>query len=123
MKKEESAFYVCIDDPISMRRDFLLSSKNILDTLKTFESASEVRSEKLSLFHELKDVCNDILKLDRKLRSLLPKTKISANIFKAEKAPLKKIVKKPAKKSVLKAKLDVLEDELSRVESRLRSLK
>ncbi len=121
--KEEANFFVCVEDPVSMRRSFLLSSKNILDTLKNFESTSEVREEKFSLVHELKGVFHDILKLDRKLKSALPKMKGSSDVFESkQQEPVKKVVKKHVKKSHLKTKLDVLEDELSKVESRLRSL-
>lgn len=121
MKKQEELFYVCVHDPVSLRRNLLLSSKALLDCLKTFELHNAVKNEKSKLFHDLKRVFDEILTLDRKLKSLLPKVKVPAYV-KKEEVP-KKIEKPKESEYVPKTKLDVLEEELSKVESKLSSLR
>ncbi|OYT31616.1 hypothetical protein DRJ22_05890 [Candidatus Woesearchaeota archaeon] len=119
MKKQEDFFYVCVKDPVGLRRDLLLSSKALLDSLKTFELHYSIKAEKTKLFHDLKKVFDDILVLDRKLRSVLPKVKVPAAVV----SPVDVESVKFEPVAVKRSKLDVLEDELSRVESKLSSLK
>jgi len=117
---EEDVYYVGVNDPASLRKDCLLGGKALLDILKRYETSKGLRTNKLEYTHELKRVFDEILVLNRKLRMKLPKLPEAPVL--AEK-PVKsgKIVKKtPAR---VKTHMDILEDELAKIEERLEALK
>ncbi|MBW3019346.1 hypothetical protein KY329_04140 [Candidatus Woesearchaeota archaeon] len=112
---EEDVFYVGVSDPAGLRRDCLLGGKALLDILKRYEVSKELRENKLSYTHELKRVFDEILVLNRKMRSMLPKVPEAPGIA----SPVKKNVKT----SLPKTHMDILEDELAKIEERLEALK
>ncbi len=115
---EENLFYVGIQDPVELRKELLLSSKNLIDSLKRYESYQSVRSEKLQFVLELKHVFDELLVLNKKLRAKLPKVPVKQPALKRELPKPKKTEMKGASRS----KLQLLEDELAQVEKRLGSL-
>jgi hypothetical protein len=118
MTKEK--FFVGIKNPIVVRRLLLNSSKDVLDALKDYESFERLKETKVKHVIELKKILDEILVLNKKLKSHLPKS--------PGKMGYKKVVKKkgkatrPKKMKGVASKLDALEQELSNVESRLKSL-
>lgn len=114
---EDSVFYVGVEDPVELRRDILHSSKSLIDGLRRYETYKQIREEKLSATIELKRVFDELLVLNRKLRSKLPK------IPSEKPQPVEKVMKKAVKKPVKRDHMDLLEEELANIEKRLESLR
>lgn len=111
-KKEP--FFVGIKDTVFVRRSVLLSSKNLIDALKKYEGLVDLRLRKQNYVVEFKRVVDELLVLNRKLRSHLP------NMHLREKEV--HVRTKPRPSSSIpssKSHLDMLEQELSRVEAKL----
>ena len=117
---EEDVFYVGVKDPSGLRKDCLLGSKMLLDILKRYEITRDLRTNKNEYMVELKRVFDEILVLNRKLRTKLPKVPDTPVLDDAPK-PAKKIAKKPTEK--IRTHMDILEDELAKIEERLEGLK
>jgi hypothetical protein len=109
-KKEP--FFVGIKDTVYVRRSVLLSSKNLIDCLKKYEGLVDLRLRKQNYVVEFKRVVDELLVLNRKLRSHLP------NMHLREKEVHVRTKPKPSLSSH-KSHLDMLEAELSRVEAKL----
>lgn len=113
---EGDVFYVGVQSPVELRRACLLSSKALLDILKRYEDASLLRQEKAESIAELKHLFDEIIVLNRKLRSKLPKVAVPSEKPAPVEVPKKNVVK-------TKTHMDLLEDELSKIEERLEALK
>jgi len=107
----DELFFVGIRDPIEIRKDLLTSSKNLIDALKRHARYKGLKDVKTENIMNLKRVFDELLVLNKKLRNKMPRTS-----FKAPKES------KPKEKAVPKAHVDVLEQELSKIEQRLGSL-
>lgn len=112
---EDQLFYVGIPDNVEIRKELLTSSKNLLDGLKRYERYKNIKEQKVAYIVELKRVFDELLVLNRKLRTKLPKT-----VGTPPPAELK--TSKHKKPKAKKSHLDALEDELSKIEERLESL-
>jgi len=112
----EDVFYVGVEQPVEVRKDLLLGVKRIITSLKRYEHFRMLREEKMKVIVQLKEIVSEISKANRKLRSTLPK----AGLRSVETQRKEPVAKAPRKST--RSKLDILEDELSRIESRLRSL-
>lgn len=117
---EDGLFFVGIRDPIELRKELLTSSKNLIDSLKRYEAFKDVKEEKLQHVMELKHVFDELLVLNKKLRNKMPHIPIKA-------APpiLRETREMPVKGRSIKlskGKIDVLEEELAKIEERLGSL-
>lgn len=115
---EEDVFYVGVKDPAGLRKDCLLGSKALLDILKRFENSKDLRSQKLTYITELKRVFDEILVLNRKLRTKLPKVADEPVIEQKE-----KVSRAVKAKPISRTHMDILEDELAKIEERLEALK
>jgi hypothetical protein len=113
-------FFVGIRDPIEIRKELLTSSKNLIDSLKRYEKYKLIRETKTEHIVELKRVFDELLVLNKKLRGKLPKVPIKAPQLGETRIEQKKV--KAAVKEMPKSKLDILEQELSKIEERLGSL-
>ena len=126
---EDNSFYVGLKDPNTVRKEILISSKEIIGLLKKYDHINEIRTKKIEKITELNKVIADIKKLTNTFRSKLPATKL-----KGEKAkPEKKNISSAKKKSRIRTKKSTSEDlkkddstevkalerELSEIESRL----
>ena len=117
---EDELFFVGIRDPIEMRKELLTSSKNLIDSLKRYEAYKSVKEEKQQHILGLKRVFDELLVLNRKLRGKLPRTPLKApTVTREEKRPTARTAK-PMKAA--QNKIDVLEEELARIEERLGGL-
>lgn len=118
VKKEKKPFFVGINDPVFIRRSALLSSKNLIDCLKKYEGLVDLRLRKQNYLVEFKRVVDELLVLNRKLRSHLPKMHL-----RGKEVPMRtKIQSKPIASPYGHSHLDMLEEELSRVEAKLDTL-
>ncbi|MEM4263570.1 MAG: hypothetical protein QW666_01580 [Candidatus Woesearchaeota archaeon] len=116
-------FFVGIKDPLRTRRDLLSSSKVILDSLKKYDDFVSAREEKQKYIFELKRVIDELMVLNKKLRAHLPKTPLKVPELEMQKVKVKgKKAKTVKAETTAKSKLDLLEQELSKVESRLKAL-
>ncbi len=126
-KEKENIYFVGLEEPSRLRKSLLESTRDVVDILKKFEGFKSIRNQKTNEIEKLKSDLREISKLIVKLKSELPKTKISAKVhgdtklFKrkqvAEKEGGKEIVKK-----VEMTELDKLDAELSAIENKLKSL-
>jgi len=114
------AFFVGIKDPVEVRKELLTSSKNIIDSLKRYEAYKQLRENKLEYILELKRVFDELLVLNRKVRKSMPKMNIKSSGEQVEQ--ITETVKEVKKKAPTN-KLDLLEQELAKVEARLGSLR
>lgn len=119
---EEELFFVGIRDPIELRKELLTSSKNLIDSLRRYEAFKDLKEEKLRHILELKRVFDELLVLNRKLRNHLPRIPMKVPALREMREGTKptRIVGKPAK--IGKNKIDVLEEELAKIEERLGGL-
>lgn len=108
-------FYVGIKDPVELRKELLTSSKDIIDSLKRYENYKDLKEKKTEHITELKHVVDELLVLNKKLRGKMPKVPGKMPEIKEDRTP-------KARPSRAKTKLDVLEEELSKIEKRLGSL-
>ncbi len=110
-------FFVGILEPVEVRKELLTSSRQLVNSLRKYEDYKHSRDEKLRYIIDLKRVFDELLVLNRKLRSRLPRTIGSPHISSRQKTH-----SKPAQKTTPSAKADLLERELSRIEERLGSI-
>ena len=105
----EEPLFAGITEPTELRRELLNSSKMVIDSLRRFERISIIRDQKMWFVAELTKIVREINTLNRKLCQSLPKTNVKPK-------PI------PTKIIEEKTKLADLEDELARVEEKLRGL-
>jgi hypothetical protein len=118
---ETELFFVGIRDPIELRKELLTSSKNLIDSLKRYEAYKSVKEEKLRHIMELKRVFDELLVLNKKLRNKLPHIPVKAAPTLARETKEMPTAKGRSVK-LSKSKIDVLEEELAKIEERLGSL-
>jgi hypothetical protein len=123
---KDDIFYVGIEEPTELRRKILMGSKTLIDSLRRYEAYRELRAEKLAHIVQLKRLMDEIMILNKKLRSLMPGVQIpQAAPEEAEaSAPEPRAARKQKHAPVLshKSKLDLLQDQLSQIEKKLSSL-
>jgi len=119
--EKQDLFYVGIQHPVELRKDLLTSSKTLLGGLKRYEDYQELRTKKFETLAELKRVFDELLVLNRKFRSKLPKVPQAQQTQEAQRIEKRKFT--PPAKPIKKSHLDILEDELSKIEKRLESLR
>ena len=118
------SYFVPVKEPDEARRELLNANKQVITALRRYEHFRQLRKAKLEAFHELANEWNEMAKLQRKLKLSLPKTDIKAmpaprTVVPApvQKAPVEK---KPLREH--KSKLQLLEDQLSKIESKLQGI-
>lgn len=116
---EDELFFVGIRDPVELRKELLTSSKNLIDSLKRYEAYKDIKEEKLQKITELKRTFDEIMILNKKLRNHMPKTPLRAPITRTEKTTK---AQKAGPTKFGKTKIDVLEQELAKIEERLGGL-
>jgi len=119
----KNKFFVGIKNPVNARRLLLNSSKDVLDALKDLENFEVLKQEKSKHIVELKKVLDEIIVLNKKLKSHLPKSPVKS-LPKPARATRKKKDKRIPKTQMkdVASKMDILESELARVEERLQGL-
>ena len=70
---EQDLFFVGIRDSVELRKELLLSSKNVLDSLRKYEQYKVIKDQKFQYVAELKRVFDELLVLNKKLRGKMPK--------------------------------------------------
>lgn len=110
MKKQDS-YYVGINESTRIRKDLLLCSKSVIDVLKRISLFKELKQRKIEKLQELRQVTDSLIVLNKKIRSKLP-----------EKPEIPKEVKKRVKEEKISYDVAYLEEELEKIENRLKDL-
>jgi polyhydroxyalkanoate synthesis regulator phasin len=127
------SLFVPVNEPDDIRRELLTNNKAVLGALRRYEHYREIRKAKLEAFNELAHTWAELEKLQRKLKSALPKTDLKAQpvqkftpatiaqrpVAKPEqpKAPIQK-----PKPHEHKSKVQLLEEQLAKIEGKLQRL-
>lgn len=127
---DDNPLYAGIPNPSSVRREILLGTKDVLSILKSFEELQSLREHKQAVLSDLKRTTDAIVALNRKLKQAIPKAPIKS-IPKVERrdddivhdkktfvAPRPKVA--PVSKE--QSKIDLLEQELAKIEAELQGL-
>lgn len=112
---ENHAFYVGVTDPIQLRRLLLECSKQILQSLQDYEVLQIIREEKIEHIIQLRHIIKEIYSLNSRLSMILPKAQLRAS---QEQRPELEVSSSNTKKQDLES----FEDELSRIEEKLKLL-
>ncbi len=121
-KKDESLLFVAIREPSSTRRDVLMATKDVLDILKRYEAYRVISAQKQKVLAELNQVAGSLRSLNSRLRARMPKAPISPQ-FSAAREKEDEFITGPAPETARpKSKLDILQEELEKIESRLGAL-
>ena len=118
--------YVHIKSPLEIRREVLLASKDALDLLRKVEMLTNLRKQKEKLQSELHHVFEQLIVLNKKVRGCMPKIPTQTPLSEPQQQPKKEtppIVEAPLPPPQKnKTKLQLLEDELAAIESKLAAL-
>jgi len=123
MAEPRSPVYIGVPEHVDVRRDLLFSSRDLLSTLKAYETVKEIRTRRAELTFELHKVMDEIAVLVKKTRVNLPKTPTKLTI--GQRGESTEDEDRPARKGVRKAsddKLGMLDSELSKIEAKLKRL-
>lgn len=133
-KPGQDVLFVEIREPSATRREVLMSTKDVLDALKRYEEYKQLKAEKQEAVFKLKRVMDELGALNRKLRAKLPKVPIKMPEFTSTaradvewsartREKEERFISGPAPSAARpKSKLDVLQEELEKIEERLGAL-
>ena len=117
----EDMFFVGIPNATDLRRQILTNSKTAIGILKDYGEYSELRAEKLSAIIQLKKKVDEIIVLNKRIKTLLPKIPDIKPRQAEYVAPRQKTQSaKPVKH--INHHVDILEEQLSKIERRLKAL-
>ena len=122
MAEPKSPVYIGIPEHVDIRRDLLLSSKDLLGALKAYETIKETRAKRAELTFELHKIMDELGVLTKKTRMSLPKppARIAGSV--RDSAPSDDDKPSRKGKSGNVDKLSALDSELSRIEAKLSRL-
>ena len=130
-KESEELFFVQVREPTEIRRNILETLKEIVEVLQRFEKFRQMRHEKIERINHLRVLLRQAGKMLGDLRSRMPQTNLRATAVKetprlpAAHYRKKKKGKAEAKQETPKkemTELEKLENELSAIENKLKSL-
>ena len=127
--KDKHVFYAGVHSPRELRKDVLVSQKALIDCLKKFEHLRQLRAEKELRIVELRKLLSALKIVSGQLKSRLPanaikmapKAKPMPEIEYAP-APVRKAPAQRKPTAPARTKLQILEDELAKIESKLSSI-
>ncbi|MEK6874995.1 MAG: hypothetical protein AABX52_04575 [Nanoarchaeota archaeon] len=121
MAQEQNPLYVGVPNPSLIRREILLSIKEIIGSLKSYDQIGLLRQEKHELTNEYKRIAEEIIVLNKRLKNAMPKAPLKA----APATQVKKIIedrRATAQQKTEPDKVTVLETELAKIEAELKGL-
>lgn len=122
VSQDDDPVYVKIEDPAEVRKALLQSIKHMIMVLQANEKLQEKKKQKSGLAEEYRDKMKDIIILLAKIKSQMPKVKVS-NLPKRTAKPEK--VEESAEPELVEVNIseaDRLENELKEIEAKLNSL-
>lgn len=122
MKPVAADIFVGMHDLVNVRKGVLCASKDTLKILQGYEQYKRLRTEKLQYVLKLYRTLSEISSLNKKLKSSLPQISVHSvqetiGVHHTVVDVPEHVAPKPAK-----SKLDLLEEELNAIESRLSAL-
>ncbi len=121
-QKSEELLYVGIKNPVELRRDVLLSSKDALDMQRKIEIMRGLRKQKEETQNDLHHLFEHLIVLNKKIRAAMPKASIPEVPVMPVEVPVPETSEEQQPAPKEKTKLQVLEEELSAIESKLAAL-
>ena len=123
-KKEQGVqqYYVSIDSPSQVKRELLEASKAVLVSLKNFEQLGNIRTQKASAIKLFGEQVSEARTTVNKVSKLLPKVAVPKSASIKQKVAEAKEESKVPSKPVPKTELQILEEELAAIESKLSSI-
>ncbi len=129
VKEHKPAFFVEVQDHLSLRRGILQSLRDVLDSLQKFHDFHKKKEERARKVANLRAILGKTSKLIWQVKSSLPEIKLRQEKGKKQKMnaeerqpnqpkEIKAIPKPPRQKS----ELDMLEEELAAIEKKLNRL-
>jgi len=119
-KDEGDLLFVKLENPSNLRRKLLESSKEVIESLRKYESLKSIRDEKAESVSRLRTDIGGIISLMAKLKRSLPK--VDVKIEKDEEFAPKKEEIIPKFKPKERTELEKLESELQDIEGKLNSI-
>ncbi|MBI2575225.1 hypothetical protein HYV82_05060 [Candidatus Woesearchaeota archaeon] len=118
-------FYVGIENPVSVRRGILETSKMLINFLQRYEKLKALRSEKHAQASKLRAIYDDVVGMMADIKAELPKVDVRSlpkwheDRLLAPKASAKAVAKeaRPVRHAV-----DRLEAELTEIEQKLKTI-
>ena len=129
-EQNKELFFAQVEEPTEIRRNILEALKEILEVLQKFEKFKHLRQEKLGKIHKLRSLLKDTNNMLGNLKLKLPQTNLRAIVVRETTHP-NKIHKKKGKANEEKSEklpkkemteIEILEAELSAIESKLKDL-
>ncbi len=123
---KSDVFYVGIENPVSVRRGILETSKMIIHFLQGYEKLKALRSEKRAQVSKLRAIYDDVVGMMADIKAELPKVdvrslpKVHEKVRPIDAKTAVKAVAKEAKPS--RHAVDRLEEELGEIEQKLRTI-
>ena len=128
-KDGDDAIYIGIEDPVTLRRNLLESSKALVHILKGNNSLKDLRAAKHRMIEELRTRITQINELVSDARQLMPQTDKLNLPSEEEKRAAKTAAKaavqikpKPAPQQHIETHVDKFERELQDIEKKLKAL-
>jgi len=128
VKEEKELFFVKIEDTAPVRRGLLEGLRDVVDVLQKYDAVKGIRERKIHKMQELRSHIKEINKLLYRLKAAFPHIKVKVPKLGKKESPGKqkkasvpqaeKLVPPPKKKT----ELDMLEDELTAIENKLKGL-
>lgn len=122
--EKEKKFYVGLKNPVSIRRNLLEASKDIIKSLQRYERQREIRKQKIEAIFKVRKLVKDVKRLTSTLNSKLPYMPKAIKRKERKKSEKEKIAPE-LKKELEKVKatdLKKLDDELRSIEAELNKL-
>jgi hypothetical protein len=112
---DEEPLYVGLVDPVDLRKDILNSSRIIISSLRKYEAFQQLRTEKEKKIIELRKSLREINILVKRIKQMMPKSALKQMPMQspAPSTPSEEIIGE-------KTRLAELEDELAKVEEKLK---
>tara|TARA_Y100000310_G_C20618168_1_gene781807 strand:- start:228 stop:587 length:360 start_codon:yes stop_codon:yes gene_type:complete len=118
MKNELEEFnYIKVRDSVEFRKDTLECLKGVIQLLQRYGQIGTIRKEKIEKIIELKGVIKELTKLNSQLKLELPRVKISSKEVVSGSSSGTEIIRTKGT-----SQLEMLEDELEDIESKLKAL-
>ena len=111
----EADVFVGITNLVEIRKELLVGTRGTIRLLREYEQYKRLRTEKLQQIVKLYKILTDINALNRKIKNSLPKVAIEEDDVPVATTDKATVLRK-------KTKLELLEEELATIESRLSAL-
>ncbi|MBN2422689.1 hypothetical protein JXB41_05650 [Candidatus Woesearchaeota archaeon] len=115
MAQDNDGFFVGVTNPLDVRRNVLESSREMIQTLQSYEKIKKIRESKVRRIQQLRTVIRELDLLFSKLKSSLPKTHLRAKV--AESVSSSKVKSSDSTKQM--TELERLEEQLKEVEQEI----